>query len=53
MKLVKPKIPVIVRLVGTNREEGMKLLEGTNLITADTLYSAAKTAIEKTQEAGK
>ena len=53
MKLVNPKIPVIVRLVGTNREEGMKLLEGTNLITADTLYSAAKTAIEKTREAGK
>jgi succinyl-CoA synthetase beta subunit len=46
MKKVKPKIPVIVRLVGTNKEEGMKMLEGTNLITADSLYTAAKLAIE-------
>jgi len=53
MKLIKPKIPVIVRLVGTNRDEGMKMLEGTNLITADSLYSAAKIAIEQTREAGK
>ena len=53
MKLIKPKIPVIVRLVGTNRDEGMKMLEGTNLITADSLYSAAKIAIEQAREAGK
>lgn len=48
--LVKPKIPVIVRLVGTNRDEGMHLLEGTNLITADSLYQAAELAVEKTRE---
>jgi succinyl-CoA synthetase beta subunit len=53
MKLIKPEIPVIVRLVGTNRDEGMKMLEGSNLITADSLYSAAKIAIEQSQEAGK
>jgi succinyl-CoA synthetase beta subunit len=50
MKQVEPKIPVIVRLVGTNREEGMKMLEETNLITADSLFEAAKLAIEKAQE---
>jgi succinyl-CoA synthetase beta subunit len=50
MKQVEPKIPVIVRLVGTNKEEGMKMLEGTNLITADSLFEAAKLAIENAQE---
>ncbi len=49
MKQVKPKIPVIVRLVGTNKEEGMKMLEGENLITADSLYTAAKLAIDNAQ----
>lgn len=52
MKQIKPKIPVIVRLVGTNKEEGMKLLEGTDLLVADSLYSAAKRAIEVAQETG-
>ncbi len=46
MKQVKPKIPVVVRLVGTNKEEGMKMLEGSNLITADSLFTAASLAIE-------
>ena len=49
MKLVKPKIPVIVRLVGTNKEEGMRMLEGENIITADTLFKAAELAIENAQ----
>lgn len=49
MKQVKPKVPVIVRLVGTNKEEGMKMLEGSNLITADTLFTAAKLAFENAQ----
>jgi len=51
MKQVKPKIPVIVRLVGTNKDEGMKMLEGSNLITADSLFTAAKLAIENAQGA--
>jgi succinyl-CoA synthetase beta subunit len=50
MNQVKPKIPVVVRLVGTNKDEGMIMLEGSNLITAETLYGAAKRAIECTQE---
>ncbi len=49
IKQVKPQIPVIVRLVGTNKEEGMKLLEGSKLITADSLFTAAKLAIENAQ----
>lgn len=51
MNIVKTKIPVIVRLVGTNREEGMRLLEGTNLIPAVSLYQAAKLAVEQSNEA--
>jgi succinyl-CoA synthetase beta subunit len=49
MKQVKPKVPVIVRLVGTNKDEGMKMLEGSNIITADSLIAAAKLAIENVQ----
>lgn len=50
MNQVKPTIPIIVRLVGTNKEEGMKLLEGSPLITADSLYDAARAAIKSTME---
>jgi succinyl-CoA synthetase beta subunit len=53
MKVIKPEIPVIVRLVGTNQEEAIRLLEGTELFTADSLYSAAKLAIEKTKDGAK
>ncbi len=53
MHQIKPNIPIIVRLVGTNQEEGKKILEGTPLISADSLYEAAKIAIEQTQEAKK
>jgi succinyl-CoA synthetase beta subunit len=42
---VKPKVPMIVRLVGTNAEEGRKLLENANMITAETLADAARKAV--------
>jgi succinyl-CoA synthetase beta subunit len=42
---VKPNIPLVVRLVGTNAEEGRKLLADANMITADTLADAAKKAV--------
>jgi succinyl-CoA synthetase beta subunit len=34
-------VPIVVRLVGTNEEEGRKLLEGTALHTAETLEGGA------------
>jgi succinyl-CoA synthetase beta subunit len=46
MNEVKPKVPMIVRLVGTNAEEGRKLLENANMITAETLADAAKKSVE-------
>ncbi|HUI90490.1 MAG TPA: ADP-forming succinate--CoA ligase subunit beta [Anaerolineales bacterium] len=45
MKEVKPKAPMVVRLVGTNAEEGRKLLADAKMITADTLADAAKKAV--------
>jgi succinyl-CoA synthetase beta subunit len=46
MNEVKPKVPMIVRLVGTNAEEGRKLLENAKMITAETLADAAKKSVE-------
>ncbi|HAX70346.1 MAG TPA: ADP-forming succinate--CoA ligase subunit beta [Anaerolineales bacterium] len=46
MDEVKPNVPMVVRLVGTNAEEGRKLLENANMITAETLADAAKKSVE-------
>jgi succinyl-CoA synthetase beta subunit len=45
MDEVKPKIPMVIRLVGTNAEEGRKLLADAKMITAETLVDAAKKAV--------
>ncbi|MBI1856440.1 MAG: ADP-forming succinate--CoA ligase subunit beta, partial [Chloroflexi bacterium] len=45
MAEVKPKVPMVVRLVGTNAEEGRKLLENAKMITAETLADAAKKSV--------
>jgi succinyl-CoA synthetase beta subunit len=45
MDEVKPKVPMVVRLVGTNAEQGRKLLENANMITAATLADAAQKAV--------
>jgi succinyl-CoA synthetase beta subunit len=44
---VKPQVPMVVRLVGTNEEEGRRLLEksGYAMITATTLAEAAQKAV--------
>jgi succinyl-CoA synthetase beta subunit len=42
---VKPKIPMVVRLVGTNAEEGRRLLADAKMITANSLSEAAKKAV--------
>lgn len=46
MAEVKPKVPMVVRLVGTNAEEGRKLLENAKMITAETLVDAAQKAVK-------
>jgi succinyl-CoA synthetase beta subunit len=42
---VKSKAPMIVRLVGTNADEGRKILADAKMITAETLVDAAKKAV--------
>lgn len=45
MAEVKPKVPMVVRLVGTNYEEGRAMLANANMITAETLADAAQKAV--------
>jgi succinyl-CoA synthetase beta subunit len=42
---VKPHVPMVVRLVGTNAEEGRQLLADAHMITAETLAEAAQKAV--------
>jgi len=42
---LKPGVPIIVRLVGTNAEEGLKLLAEAKITTAETLVEAAEKAV--------
>ncbi len=46
---VKPQVPMVARLVGTNAEEGRRLLADANMITAETLVEAAKKAVAAAQ----
>lgn len=46
---VKPDVPMIARLVGTNAVEGRQILAEADMITAETLVSAAQKAISATQ----
>ncbi len=45
MAEVKPKVPMVVRLVGTNAEEGRRLLQNAKMITAETLADAARKSV--------
>ncbi|PKN87517.1 MAG: ADP-forming succinate--CoA ligase subunit beta [Chloroflexi bacterium HGW-Chloroflexi-8] len=45
IKQTKIKIPIVVRLVGTNEELGRRLLCDSEILTADSLVSAAKTSV--------
>ncbi|GAB6065128.1 ADP-forming succinate--CoA ligase subunit beta [Aquifex pyrophilus] len=47
-KMVELKVPVVVRLEGTNVEEGKRMLQesGLNFITAEDMWDGAKKAVE-------
>jgi succinyl-CoA synthetase beta subunit len=51
LKQVKTKVPMVIRLVGTNAAEGRELLANAKMITAETLAEAAKKAIKAAQGA--
>ena len=42
---MKPSVPMVVRLAGTNAEEGRRILQAANLPAAATLDEAAQTAV--------
>ena len=46
------KIPVVVRLEGTNAEQGKKILKesGINVISADSMSQAARKILEYTEQ---
>jgi succinyl-CoA synthetase beta subunit len=45
-------VPMVIRLVGTNAEEGKQILKEANMITAETLVDAARKSIQAAQEGG-
>jgi succinyl-CoA synthetase beta subunit len=45
LNILKPDVPMVVRLVGTNAEEGRRILEAANLPGASTLDEAAQKAV--------
>jgi hypothetical protein len=45
LKEVNTQVPMVVRLVGTNEEEGRRLLADANMITAISLADAAQKAV--------
>jgi succinyl-CoA synthetase beta subunit len=45
LREVKPKVPMVIRLMGTNAEEGRQILANANMITAETLADAARKAV--------
>ncbi|MFN2196954.1 MAG: ADP-forming succinate--CoA ligase subunit beta [Anaerolineales bacterium] len=47
---VQTDIPMVIRLVGTNAEEGRQLLADADMITATTLAEAAQKAVEAAKE---
>lgn len=49
MNEVQTRIPMVIRLVGTNAEEGRQILSDADMITAETLADAAKKAVAVTK----
>jgi succinyl-CoA synthetase beta subunit len=49
MNEVKPNVPMVVRLVGTNAAEGRLLLADAHMLTAETLAEAAEKAVQAAQ----
>ena len=45
LKEVRTRVPMVARIVGTNAEEGRKILADANMITAETLEEGAQKAV--------
>jgi succinyl-CoA synthetase beta subunit len=46
LKEIKTKVPMVARIVGTNAEEGRRILADAQMITAETLEEGAQKAVE-------
>lgn len=46
LKLSKKNVPIVIRLTGTNEEEGQRLLEENDIVYETSMESAAKHAVE-------
>jgi len=49
LEQVPTGVPMVARLVGTNEEEGRRILAGAKMVTANTLVEAAQKAVELAQ----
>lgn len=49
VKELKPQVPIVARLVGTNEDKARKILEEVNLMTANSMEEVVKKAIEKSR----
>lgn len=47
---LKPEVPFVIRLVGTNEDEGRKILAKAHLVTAESLQEAAEKAVNLAKE---
>ena len=47
---IQPEVPLIVRLVGTNEQEGRALLQDAEMITAESLANAAEMVVSAVNE---
>jgi len=45
LKEIRTSVPMVVRIVGTNAEEGRKILASANMLTAETLEEGAQKAV--------
>ena len=43
---LEPRVPIVVRLVGTNEDKARKILEGIKMPTANSMEEVVKKAIE-------
>jgi succinyl-CoA synthetase beta subunit len=46
LKEIKTKVPMVARIVGTNAEEGLRILANAKMITAESLEQGAQKAVE-------
>jgi succinyl-CoA synthetase beta subunit len=50
LEQIKTKVPIVVRLSGTNSKEGLEILKATGLLTVSTMSEAALKAIELSKQ---